>query len=216
MHDAPLNIPCFDSPLPVVVLSSNAAGSVVSMSARTKTTPPKPQQRKPERASGAGPIAFFVALFIIALGLIQLVSTFHTYALNLSELNALKKQESSLVAQKQELENNIERWNDDAYVTAQARERLGYVFPGEQAIRVEHPEAVTGGVPRTQESNDTGTSGDSKLPWYSELAYAFGQSDTDRHDAQTKNGGTASDGQPADKAGQEEQAPTQGDGTAAQ
>ena len=120
------------------------------------------------------------------------------------------------MAQKQELENNIERWNDDAYVTAQARERLGYVFPGEQAIRVEHPEAVTGGVQRTQESNDTGTSGDSKLPWYSELAYAFGQSDTDRHDAQTKNGGTASDGQPADKAGQEEQAPTQGDGTAAQ
>ena len=124
------------------------------MSARTKTTAPKPQQRKPERASGAGPIAFFVALFIIALGLIQLISTFHTYALNLSELNALKKQESALVAQKQDLENNIERWNDDAYVTAQARERLGYVFPGEQAIRVEHPEAVTGGAQHTPESND--------------------------------------------------------------
>ncbi len=107
------------------------------MSARTKTTAPKPQQRKPERASGAGPIAFFVALFIIALGLIQLISTFHTYALNLSELNALKKQECALVAQKQDLENSIERWNDDAYVTAQARERLVYVFLGDFGIRVE-------------------------------------------------------------------------------
>lgn len=49
-----------------------------------------------------------------------------------------------MVAQKRELENDIARWDDKAYVTAQARDRLGFVFPGEQAIRVEHPEAVTG------------------------------------------------------------------------
>lgn len=179
------------------------------MSARTKTTAPKPQQRKPEHASGAGPIAFFAALFIIALGLIQLISTFHTYALNLSELNALKKQESALVAQKQELENNIERWNDDAYVTAQARERLGYVFPGEQAIRVEHPEAVTGGEQHTQASNDAGTSGDSKLPWYSELAYAFGQSDADRSNAKTNDSGSASADQSAGPGDNGAEAPAQ-------
>ena len=85
-----------------------------------------------------------MALFIVALGTIQLASTFHTYALNLAELNGLKKQEAALVAQKRELENDIARWDDKAYVTAQARDRLGFVFPGEQAIRVEHPEAVTG------------------------------------------------------------------------
>ncbi|RYQ10503.1 septum formation initiator [Bifidobacterium pseudolongum subsp. globosum] len=186
------------------------------MSARTKTTASKPQQRKPERASGAGPIAFFVALFIIALGLIQLISTFHTYALNLSELNALKKQESALVAQKQELENNIERWNDDAYVTAQARERLGYVFPGEQAIRVEHPEAVTGGAQHTPQPNDASTSNDSKLPWYSELAYAFGQSDADRRNAKTDDGGASSGDQSTGPGDHETEAPAQGDGSSAQ
>ena len=52
----------------------------------------------------AGPIAFFVAVFIVALGSIQLASTFHTYALNMAELNGLKKQEAALIAQKQELE----------------------------------------------------------------------------------------------------------------
>lgn len=71
-----------------------------------------------------------MSLFIVALGAIQLVSTFHTYALNLAELNGLKKQEASLIAQKQELENDIARWDDKAYVTAQARDRLGFVFPG--------------------------------------------------------------------------------------
>ena len=50
-------------------------------------------RKKPSQRGGAGPVAFFVALFIVALGTIQLASTFHTYALNLAELNGLKKQE---------------------------------------------------------------------------------------------------------------------------
>lgn len=128
------------------------------------------------RSAGAGPVAFFVSVFIVALGTIQLVSTFHTYALNLSELNSLKKQEASLIAQKKELENNIARWDDKAYVTAQARDRLGFVFPGEQAIRVLHPEAVTG-----ESTDESGTSNSesqtTSLPWYEELDYSFKQAD---------------------------------------
>ena len=77
-------------------------------------------RKKPSQRGGAGPVAFFVALFIVALGTIQLASTFHTYALNLAELNGLKKQEAALVAQKRELENDIARWDDKAYVTARA------------------------------------------------------------------------------------------------
>lgn len=127
--------------------------------------------------SSAGPIAFFVSLFIVAIGAIQLVSTFQTYALNLSQLNALKRQEASLVQKKQDLENEIKRWDDKAYVTAQARERLGFVFPGEQAIQVEHPEAVTG--QSDDESSKNTQSGETRtsLPWYSELSYAFQQAD---------------------------------------
>ena len=125
-------------------------------------------RKKASRRGSAGPIAFFVAVFIVALGSIQLASTFHTYALNMAELNGLKKQEAALIAQKQELENDIARWDDKAYVTAQARDRLGFVFPGEQAIRVEHPEAVTG---ETTEDAKT------VLPWYKEMAYSFKQAD---------------------------------------
>ncbi len=135
------------------------------------------------RSAGSGPVAFFVSVFIVALGTIQLVSTFHTYALNLSELNGLKKQEASLIAQKKELENNIARWDDKAYVTAQARDRLGFVFPGEQAIRVLHSEAVTG-----ESTDESGTSNSesqaTSLPWYEELDYSFKQADqSDETDA---------------------------------
>lgn len=128
---------------------------------------------------GSGPAAFFISLFIIALGAIQLISTFQTYALNLSQLNGLKRQESALVQQKQQLENNIARWNDKAYVTAQARERLGFVFPGEESVTVLHPEAVTG-TPITKDSSggaSSGTAQQQRLPWYSELAYAFKEAD---------------------------------------
>ncbi|WEV47400.1 septum formation initiator family protein [Bifidobacterium sp. ESL0690] len=127
---------------------------------------------------GSGPIAFFIAVFIVALGAIQLVATFHSYALNLAELNGLKRQEAALVSQKQNLENDISRWNDNAYVTAQARERLGFVFPGEQAIHVEHPEAVTGVKPKSDNTDQDDVSSDKPaLPWYRELAYGFKKAD---------------------------------------
>ena len=150
---------------------SNATGIFMSMSKSTRAARTSSSRR------GSGPVAFFIALFIVALGSIQLVSTFHSYALNLAELNGLKRQESALIAKKQNLENDIARWNDKAYITAQARERLGFVFPGEQAIRVEHPEAVTGN-PKDAEANGSSSEGEHKaLPWYGELSYAFKQAD---------------------------------------
>ncbi len=156
-----------------VVFSSNATGIFIAMSSKTR--------RKTPRSRNAGPVTFFVSLFIVILGTIQLVSTFHTYALNLAELNGLKKQESALIAQKQELENDIDRWDDKAYITAQARDRLGFVFPGEQAIRVEHPEAVTGKTVKKQDSSED-RSQKTVLPWYKEMAYSFKQADQTGND----------------------------------
>ncbi|MCH4209147.1 FtsB family cell division protein [Bifidobacterium sp.] len=158
-----------------------------------------PRPSSPKR--GSGPLAFFVALFIVALGSIQLVSSFHSYALNLSELNGLKRQESALIAKKQDLENDIARWNDKAYVTAQARERLGFVFPGEQAIRVEHPEAVTGDSKDGGSGESTSSDGQKALPWYAELSYAFKQADVLLPKTTTKGQGAGSSGNAASGSG---------------
>ncbi|KJY64634.1 septum formation initiator family protein [Bifidobacterium sp. M0399] len=135
--------------------------------------------RRTSRRS-SGPITFFVAVIIVALGLIQLVSTFHAYAINLSELNGLRNQQAQLVEHKRDLENQIRRWDDKAYVTAQARDRLGFIFPDEEAIRVLHPEAVTG----SKDKDQAGSKGvraprKNSLPWYQEMAYSFAKADQD-------------------------------------
>ncbi|WEV74601.1 septum formation initiator family protein [Bifidobacterium sp. ESL0798] len=167
--------------------------------------------KKQSRRRGSGPVAFFVAFFIVVLGAIQLAATFHSYALNLAELNGLKRQEAALVVKKQNLENDISRWNDNAYVTAQARERLGFVFPGEQAIHVEHPEAVTGVKPKSESAEQNDADSDKPtLPWYRELAYGFKKADEPLKKAKTDEvttpkavGGKADNAaSPGDKAGQ--------------
>ncbi|MDF7663996.1 septum formation initiator family protein [Bifidobacterium sp. ESL0763] len=133
-------------------------------------------KRKAKRGD-FGPLALFIVVVVVALGVIQLATTIFSYSQSVTELNGLKRQESQLVTKKANLENDISRWNDKAYVTAQARQRLGFVFPGEQSIHVEHPEAVTG-IKSKDEAKTVSPDEDSRaLPWYSELAYGFKKAD---------------------------------------
>ncbi|OZG57975.1 septum formation initiator [Bifidobacterium tissieri] len=149
------------------------------------------------------PLTFFIAVIIVILGSIQLLSTFHTYALNLAELNSLRNQEATLVAKKAELENDIKRWDDDAYVTAQARERLGFVFPGERSVRVLHPEAVTGDAATGNDTASTPSDTEQTRPWYKDMFSSFGKADKDT----TKSAGDASETPSSESSG------SSGDGT---
>lgn len=153
--------------------------------------------------SSAMPLTFFIAVIIVILGSIQLLSTFHTYALNLAELNSLRNQEAALVAKKAELENDIKRWDDDAYVTAQARERLGFVFPGERSVRVLHPEAVTGDAATGNDEASTPSDTGQTRPWYKDMFSSFGKADKDT----TKSAGDASETSSSESSG------SSGDGT---
>lgn len=163
------------------------------------------------RAGDFGPIAFFVSLFIVAVGAIQLVSAFNTYAQDLAHLNSLKREEAALIAQKQELENDISRWDDKNYVAAQARDRLGFVFPGEQSVHVMNPQAVTGEDSTEERDTRKDTETQKQLPWYSELAYAFEKADepveddSDAADADTASQGSASSDASGSDAGAENQ-----------
>lgn len=123
-----------------------------------------------------------IVLFVLGAALslfsgIQLVATMRNYVMSVTELHALQNEETSLMQQKRLLDRNIERWKDKAYITAQARERLGFVFPGEQAVRVEHPEAVTGFQPKDNEHNGMQLRGRTVLPWYADLSYALQKAD---------------------------------------
>ncbi len=147
------------------------------MSTRNRKATHGGEKSASKRSINSGPIAFFVSLFIVAVGVIQLVSTLNVYAADLAHLNSLKRQEAALIAQKQELENDISRWDDKSYVAAQARDRLGFVFPGEQAVHVLNPQAVTGEETGQQESGSGSSTQSKQLPWYSELSYSFKEAD---------------------------------------
>ena len=87
------------------------------------------------------------------------------------DLLALRAQVDETRAHNAELTNELDRWKDDKYVIAQARERLTFVFPGETPYRVIDPESVVEQTdPATGQVVQDGavTSGlDVEQPWYS-------------------------------------------------
>lgn len=84
----------------------------------------------------------------MVLGVVLLVAftvlfpTVRAYLAQRAEIDAL---DAAVIAAEQEeerLQAELDRWDDDAYVATQARERLSYVRPGETAYRVIDPEVV--------------------------------------------------------------------------
>src|ERR1700754_2699030 len=68
-----------------------------------------------------------------------------------------------------ELNNEIERWDDNAYVKAQARQRLGWVMPGEVGYRVIGVDGKPGGAPPEPTAPSDGTTDTQKPTWYTKL-----------------------------------------------
>ncbi|MDK6664034.1 septum formation initiator family protein [Alloscardovia omnicolens] len=162
--------------------------------ARRESSGKKRSEQKPSaRSSSAknlsvaraprGGLSFFLGIIIFLLAALNIGLVFKSYAQNLGQLNALRNQEAELIQKKADLENDISRWSDDAYVTAQARKRLGFVFPGERSVLVKN-------APQDAQHNSTeekSRTEDKKLPWYNEILYAM--ESTDR--AENPNGATS-------------------------
>lgn len=74
-----------------------------------------------------------VVLAVIAVTLAQSLRVYFAQAEQIAQLRA---EIEATQAEIDELEDQLSRWEDPAYVEAQARERLGWVFPGEVGYRV--------------------------------------------------------------------------------
>jgi hypothetical protein len=68
-----------------------------------------------------------------------------------------------------ELNDEIARWNDDAFVKAQARQRLGWVMPGEVGYRVIGADGKPVGAPPEPSAPSDGTTDPQKPTWYTKL-----------------------------------------------
>lgn len=75
-------------------------------------------------------------MVVLIIGLIQFFATFRLYTASQNQVASLQQQKAEVTRQRDELDRQIARWNDKNYVVAQARSRLGFVFPGETSIRV--------------------------------------------------------------------------------
>lgn len=112
-----------------------------------------------------------VFILVALMGFILTLPTALQFFKQRSANEALRAQLEQVQQENADATNELSRWEDDRFVIAQARERLTFVFPGEQAYRVVDPESVEEPVPaETQGAVEDGavTSGlVEDQPWYS-------------------------------------------------
>ncbi len=107
-------------------------------SSRAAASAQAPQEpRKKAAPSGIRFTRRAVALGILVIALlISFGGTLQVYFAQQRDLAVAEQQIRDRQAQIGALETELARWNDPAYVKAQARERLGWVMPGETGYRV--------------------------------------------------------------------------------
>lgn len=111
---------------------------------------------------------------VILVALVVLIPTMRAYVQQTADLRSLRAEVVEQTETRDALQVELDRYADEAYVVAQARERLSFVLPGEQAYRVLDPETIV-----DTRNPDTGkVVGDGPVdagfadgvPWYEALA----------------------------------------------
>jgi cell division protein FtsB len=90
--------------------------------------PEKPRSRLTGRAA--------ILVLVVAVLTVSYASSMRAFLQQRSHINSLKTQIAEREASIDALESEKRRWDDPAYVEQQARQRLGYVMPGERTYLV--------------------------------------------------------------------------------
>ncbi len=77
-----------------------------------------------------------ILLLVVAVLAVSYASSMKAYLQQRAHIAELKTQIADRSASIDDLEREKRRWNDEAYVRAQARDRFGYLMPGETAYVV--------------------------------------------------------------------------------
>src|SRR6201993_3968173 len=122
------------------------------------------EQRSDQRLGFTARRAAVLAAVICVLTL-TIAGPVRTYFAQRTEMDQLSASEAALRGQIAELEQKKGKLADPAYIAAQARERLGFVMPGDTAFQVQLP--PTAAVP-PQPGAETAKAAN-KAPWYTSL-----------------------------------------------
>lgn len=111
-----------------------------------------------------------VIAVVVLLAVVLLLPTVRAYVNQTGELRALRAEVAAAEAERDALEVELGRWDDEAYVVAQARDRLSFVMPGERAWRVIDPDTVVDVVDpetgRRLTDGPVGVDPEDGAPWY--------------------------------------------------
>jgi cell division protein FtsB len=122
------------------------------------------EQQSEQRFGSAARRAAILAAVVCVLTL-TIAGPVRTYFAQRTEMQQLEATEAQLRAQIAELEQQKVKLADPVFIAAQARERLGFVMPGEVPYQVQLP--ANSGVPGTP--GVEAPAADPDEPWYTSL-----------------------------------------------
>ena len=88
-----------------------------------------------------------VLVLVLLVLVISYASSLRAWLQQRAEIEAARSDIARMQASVNELEREKQRWEDPAYVQQQARERFGWVLPGEVGYRVIDADGTTLGAP---------------------------------------------------------------------
>lgn len=129
---------------------------------RAKTTP----RTQAGEAAGSTRLARLLTLAAVALAVFLVVfSPLRSWMEQQQQARSLAAQIAQVKAQNAELEAEIKRYQDPEYISRQARERLGYVKPGEITYVVVDPP----GAKKPQLTSGWTDKDTNDLPWFRQI-----------------------------------------------
>ena len=151
-------------------------------SSRTQSRPParrgdQPKRRTtgtaagPARTRGSRNLTGRAAVVLLVLGalIVSYAQSLRVWFDQHQQITALQQEIRDREKRVGELNDEIARWNDDAFVKAQARQRLGWVMPGEVGYRVIGADGKPVGAPPEPNTPADGTADVQKPTWYTKL-----------------------------------------------
>lgn len=153
------------------------SGSTPGKAHAPATAPPSTSRRAVAFGRGDGTPAPAVSLRMLGIFLVALVAfvvlapTLRYAVAQQEQLRTLNADVADARARNTELQRQFELWQDPLYVQAQARDRLGYVMPGETPYIVVDPETITGGESVADvEAAERAAARAAATPWYLRVA----------------------------------------------
>ncbi|MFC6286295.1 septum formation initiator family protein [Nocardioides sp. GCM10027113] len=112
-------------------VSTSTSGSLPAVGAGRSGRPGRSGRRRPRLTGRAA-----VLVLVLAVLAVSYASSLRAYLQQREHISDLKAEIAARSANIDDLEREKRRWNDPAYVQAQARERFGYLMPGETSYVV--------------------------------------------------------------------------------